>query len=63
MQYSASRSDPDQRSFSRRTLLGGMAGAAAPGRLRRPLGGLAAAAGRKGRIQQSACLWCYRRTT
>ncbi len=46
------------RTFSRRTLLGGMAGAAALGTAW-PLGNLASAAERKGRIKQSVCLWCY----
>ena len=43
--------------FSRRKLLGGLAGAAALGAVW-PLGTLAAAE-RKGRIKQSVCLWCY----
>jgi hydroxypyruvate isomerase len=50
--------DPSRFAFSRRTLLGGVAGAAALGALG-PLTGLAHAAQRKGRIKQSACLWCY----
>jgi len=44
--------------FSRRTLLGGMAGAAAIGAVG-PLGQLALAVERKGRIKQSVCQWCY----
>jgi hypothetical protein len=55
LQYSRDR---DQSVFSRRTLLGGMAGAAVIGAAW-PLGNLASAAQRKGRIKQSACLWCY----
>ena len=46
-----------QPAFSRRLLLGGMAGAAIGAAW--PLGDLAAAAERKGRIKQTVCLWCY----
>ncbi len=49
---------PCESAFSRRMLLSGMAGAAALGAAW-PLGNLAAAAERKGRIKQSVCLWCY----
>jgi hydroxypyruvate isomerase len=58
MLHSTPRTNPDQFSFSRRTLLGGMAGAAlaALG----PVGNLASAAGRRGRIKQSACFICYK---
>jgi hydroxypyruvate isomerase len=49
---------PSQSAFSRRTLLGGLAGATALAALG-PLAGAAWAAQRKGRIKQSACLWCY----
>ena len=59
MRYSAYRHDRDPSSFSRRALLGGMAGAAALGAVW-PLGSLAAAAPRKGRIKQSACFICYK---
>ncbi len=48
---------PSQTVLSRRTLLGGMVGAAAIGAAW-PLGNLLAAE-RKGRIKQSVCLWCY----
>ncbi len=44
--------------FSRRALLGGMAGTASLGAVW-PLGDLLWAAERKGRIKQSVCLWCY----
>ena len=47
----------NQSVLSRRTLLGGMAGAAAGAMW--PLPNLASAAQRKGRIKQSVCLWCY----
>lgn len=46
-----------QAAFSRRTLLGGMAGAAAVAFW--PLSKMVAAAERKGRIKQSVALWCY----
>ena len=50
--------DASSSQFSRRTLLGGMAGAAALGATW-PLASLGAAAELKGRIKHSACLWCY----
>ena len=43
---------------TRRTMLRGMAGAAALGAAW-PVGNLASAAALKGRIKQSVCLWCY----
>lgn len=52
------RADFSSVAFSRRTLLGGAVGAAALGAAW-PLGSLASAAERKGRIKQSVCLWCY----
>ncbi len=58
MKDSNSRHDLDRSAFSRRRLLGGMAGAAALGAVW-PLGTLASAAPLKGRIKQSVCLWCY----
>jgi hydroxypyruvate isomerase len=48
----------NQTVFSRRTLLRGLTATAALGALN-PLGGLASAVERKGRIKQSACWWCY----
>ena len=45
-------------SFSRRRMLGRLAGAAALGALW-PLAGQTWAANRRGRIHQSVCLWCY----
>jgi hydroxypyruvate isomerase len=59
MRYSVSGNGREQSAFSRRTLLGGMAGAAAFGAVW-PLGGLASATERKGRIKQSACFMCYK---
>jgi hydroxypyruvate isomerase len=56
--FSRARNNATRSIFSRRTLLGGMAGAAAIG-VAWPLAGLAADAPRKGRIKQSVCLWCY----
>jgi len=44
--------------FTRRAMLGGMAGTAALAALG-PLARSATAAERKGRIHQSVCLWCY----
>jgi len=58
MRNSTYRSGLSQSTFSRRKLLGGMAGAAAIGAVW-PLGRRASAAERKGRIKQSVCLWCY----
>jgi hydroxypyruvate isomerase len=54
--YDDSRSE--EGCYTRRTILGGMAGAAAVGAVW-PLAGSCLAAERKGRIKQSVCLWCY----
>ena len=52
------RFELDKVPCTRRTLLRGLAGAAAFGALW-PLAGLCRAAELKGRIKQSVCLWCY----
>jgi hydroxypyruvate isomerase len=58
MKDSNYRHDPTHSTFSRRRLLGGLAGAAALDAVW-PLENLAAAAPLRGRIRQSVCLWCY----
>lgn len=59
MEKPLERIQADDSLLSRRTMLGSLTGAAVAAAL--PFGGMTAAAEMKGRINQSVCLWCYKR--